>query len=87
MELDDIETRLFRGSGDFVGRVRAEDSGSLHFGAGRIQDESRLRWSYTPRSVGKYNAHVRGAYLGGEGRIQRAGHAAELNFCEHPLSA
>ena len=87
VELDDIESRLLRNSGDLIGRVRSKDSRAPHCSARRVQNRARLRRSDTPRAVGKHDAYVAGTYLGGEGCVYGARHAAELNFCEHPLSA
>ena len=74
-------------SRDFLRRVGAEDSDSFDTRAGRVENRASLRRSYASRPVGEDDAYVAGSNLRGEGGVLWAGHAAELNFCEHPSSA
>ena len=87
VKLNDIQSSLLGGSRDFLGHVVTENSDPPYARAGRVQDRASLRRCYASRPAGEDDTYVADSYFSRERGILWAGHAAELNFCEHVLSA
>lgn len=87
VKLNDVQSRIFGESRDFPGHVGTENPDPLYARAGRVQDRASLRWGHPSRTVGEDDTYVADSNFRRKRGILWAGHSAELNFCEHLLSA